>query len=405
MLRTADLDYDLPEHLIATHPVEPRDSARLLVVERRDPARLSHRHVRDLPELLDPGDLIVFNTTRVVPARFHGVRAGTGGKVEGLYLHDAGHPASGGGAGEMIWSCLLRAGHTRPGVEVVLHDWHGNDSGVRLVVLGPAPAEPGAWLVRVDLSADARSQIALAGGEEGDLGQDLGSGDVLEHVGATPLPPYILKARHEAGEADDDALDRAAYQTVYAQRESHGGSVAAPTAGLHFTQDLLDRLAARGVRRADVVLHVGAGTFKPVDTEFVEEHPMHREWCAMTREAGELIRQTRAAGRRVIGVGTTSVRTLESYALAVEPPRRAGVEPEFPESIETQLLITPGFAYQWIDGIMTNFHLPRTTLLAMVAALLPGDTDASVGALKRVYAEAIARGYRFYSFGDAMLVR
>ncbi len=382
-LRTAALEYDLPGDRVATHPVEPRDSARLLVVDRRDPTRRAHRRVRDLPELLEAGDLVVFNSTRVLPARFRGVRVGTSGRIEGLYLHD--DPSRGEG---LRWVCLIKGRHTRAGAELELHDARGHPGGVRLVVVDRADDEPGAWVVRVEGAPT--------------------TAEVLERLGATPLPPYIRKARKELGEDPDagDELDRRAYQTVYARDASpvgaHGerGSVAAPTAGLHFTRELLDRLAARGVRTAEVTLHVGAGTFKPVETEYLQDHPMHAEWCAMDAGAIDAVRRARAEGRRVVAIGTTSVRTLETYAPRVEGGGGA------PGAIETRLLIAPGFAWGWTDALMTNFHLPRSTLLALVAAMLPpaDDPERAVAALKEVYTEAIGLGYRFYSFGDAMLV-
>lgn len=391
MLRTAELDYDLPQERIATHPVEPRDAARLLVVDRRDPSRVRDLTIADLPEVLVPGDVMVFNTTRVLPARFRGVRTGTGGRMEGLYLHDAASEdvPSGSPADHLHWVCLLKGRHTRVGAELDVHGPEGVASGVRLVVVARPEREPEAWTVRVEVDG--------AGGAVGP-GQASTSGAILERVGSTPLPPYILKARRDRGESEDvEREDRGSYQTVYAQAESHGASVAAPTAGLHFTPALLERLAQRGVERVDVVLHVGAGTFRPVDAEHVEEHPIHSEWCSMSSSAVERIRAARAAGRRVIAVGTTSVRTIESYA-------QVAAMGECPPELLTRLLITPGFPWAWTDGLLTNFHLPRSTLMALVAALLPGSASESVGALKRLYAHAIGSGYRFYSFGDAMLV-
>jgi S-adenosylmethionine:tRNA ribosyltransferase-isomerase len=370
MLPTSALDYELPPERIATHPVAPRDSAKLLVIDRADPSRLRDRVVRELPELLRPGDLLVFNTTRVLPARFHGERIGTGGRMEGLFLHEK--PKGAGGT--LTWVALIRGRHTRPGAVFELFDREGKMSGVRLTVVDRPAEEPGAWTVRV-VSRPDRSTV-----------------EILENLGWTPLPPYILRARREAAEPSQEARDREEYQTVFAREP---GSVAAPTAGLHFTPELLANLKERGVRRADVVLHVGAGTFRPIETEFVEEHAMHAEWCSMTPGAIEAVRATRGSGARVIPVGTTAARTLESYAAAFE----SGVAP--PESLETRLLITPGYRFKWTDGLLTNFHLPRSTLLALVAAMLPGD---GIEATKRAYAHAIESGYRFYSFGDACLI-
>jgi S-adenosylmethionine:tRNA ribosyltransferase-isomerase len=376
VLRASDLDYDLPSSLIATSPAHPRDSARLLVVSRSDSSRLEHAHVRDLPGLLAPMDLLVFNTTRVLPARVIGRRGDTGGRVEGLYLREGGEPG--------VWVMLLRGRRLRPGVVVGLFVGVRpplTASGVTLTLLETIPDEPGAWVVRVD-------------------GGPTGTERTLERVGSPPLPPYIRKARRSSGQAEDDPTDRERYQTVYADR---GGSVAAPTAGLHFTPELLEELTRRGIGRAEVVLHVGAGTFKPVEAEFVERHAMHAEWCSMSSASRDAIVRARAgrgapaagaggsAGQgRVICVGTTAARTVETYAALSEGP----------PSVLTRLLITPGYRWRWTDGLLTNFHLPRSTLMALVASLLPGGAAR----LKEIYAEAVSRGYRFYSFGDAMLV-
>lgn len=368
MLPTSALDYDLPPGLIAVRPVSPRDSARMLVIDRAAPDRVQDREVRDLPDLLGERDLLVFNTTRVLPARFHGERIGTGGKMEGLFLRDTGR----GTPGEE-WVALIRGRHTRTGAAFAIFDRAGGPSGIGLHVTGRPDGEPGAWTVRV----------------EGAAGRT--SAEVLGFVGSTPLPPYILRARRSAQLPQDEPEDPERYQTVYADAP---GSVAAPTAGLHFTDDLLSRLRRAGVARADVLLHVGAGTFRPVETEFIEEHVMHAECCSMNGDAIGAVRRAREAGGRVIAVGTTAARTLESHAPVIDgsgPP---------PPDLWTRLLITPGYRFRWVDGILTNFHLPRSTLLAMVAALF----EEGVGPLKRAYAHAIAKGYRFYSYGDACLI-
>jgi S-adenosylmethionine:tRNA ribosyltransferase-isomerase len=380
VLKTAELEYTLPERLIAVEPVEPRDSARLLVVQRSDPERMEHRHVRDLPSLLNSGDLVVFNTTRVLPARFLGVRGDTRGQVEGLYL--------GPGPEVGTWEVLLKTRRFREGAPVILLARDGNpfrltdpSRGVDLTLLHRSETGTGGWIVRAE-AVGASGRAALTPEQ---------TMEVLDRAGLTPIPPYIRAARKAAGVEVSDEDDRERYQTVYSATP---GSVAAPTAGLHFTAGLLDRLASAGVARADVMLHVGTGTFKPVEVENVEEHPMHAEWCSMSREALDSVREARGRGGRVIAVGTTSARTLESYAAAVE---NAGA---VPESVESRLLITPGYPWTWVDGLLTNFHLPRSTLMAMVAALLPGGVEQ----LKRIYAEAINREYRFYSYGDAMLI-
>jgi S-adenosylmethionine:tRNA ribosyltransferase-isomerase len=408
LLPTAQLEYELPPELIAVRPAEPRDAARLLVV-RREGDGAHDRIVRELPGVLKPGDLLVFNTTHVLPARFRGRRVGTGGKIEGLYLHEAmpahiahaeiqgsGGAAGGGGGGRdagLFWIALIKGRHTRPGAVLELHDPAGQESGIRLAVLGRPADEPEAWIVRV----------------EGAPGR--GTREVLDRVGLTPLPPYILKARKDRG-MGEQSDDPSRYQTVYARADPSDadgavggpgtapGSVAAPTAGLHFTPELLEALGARGVARADVVLHVGAGTFRPVETEFVEEHPIHAEWCGMSPAAIRQVQETRSRGGRVIPVGTTAVRTLEAYAAVIE----SGEQP--PEWLATRLLITPGYCFRWCDGMLTNFHLPRSSLMALVAAMLEreGTPGSGVERLKLLYAGAVARGYRFYSFGDAMLI-
>lgn len=388
MLRTSDLHYDLPERCIATHPAHPRDAAKLMVVERSAAAPPRHMLVRDLPSVLRAGDLLVVNVTRVIPARVLGFRADTGGRVEGLWLADA--PCEAGGA--PCWRVMLRGKRLKPGVEVALDQGlEGVDSRVRLRLLERDTAEPGGgvWLAEVDGARAGETSVAL-----------------LERIGVTPLPPYIRAARRDAGEAENGQIeraDRAEYQTVYARAESTGqgpgGSVAAPTAGLHFTPELLARLADLGVGRAEVTLHVGTGTFKPVETEFVEQHPMHAEWCEIPPQTCRAIGACRAAGGRVVAVGTTSARTLESFSpeqIAVCASAGPGGQPL---AAWTRLLITPGFTWRTVDALMTNFHLPGSTLLAMVASFAGG-----VERVKSLYAEAMERGYRFYSYGDAMVV-
>lgn len=361
MLRTSDLEYELPEASIATTPAEPRDAARLMVVPR-DGGPTVHTHIRDLSSYLRPNDLLVLNVTRVVPARFVGVRADTGGKAEGLYLRD---DAEG-------WAVLLRARRLKENVRITLRSPSGADAAAALVLLTRIEGEPGAWRVRVE-------------GRPGESPRD-----VLHRVGLTPLPPYILRAREHANLSISDEADRARYQTVFAGSDAR--SVAAPTAGLHLTPELLAALRARGVRTAEVILHVGTGTFKPVETEFVEQHPMHEEWCYMSEHAAAAVGEAKAAGARVIAVGTTAARTLETFAA-----RAFGAAPG--QWAATRLLITPGYEWKWTDALLTNFHLPRSTLMAMVASKLGGAER-----LRTLYAEALCEGYRFYSYGDAMLV-
>jgi S-adenosylmethionine:tRNA ribosyltransferase-isomerase len=365
-LRTDELDYDLPQELIAARPAEPRDSARMLVMWRsRD--HVEHRHVRDLPEYLGASDAMVFNTTAVAPARLIARRVPTGGKVEGLFLEEA--------AATGAWTVMLQSGgRLRVGDVLELLDRADRSSGVTIRI---AAHENESWLVeRVD---------------------GLPTREVLDRVGRTPLPPYIVRARQHGAFSDDE--DRQWYQTVYAELANRR-SVAAPTAGLHFTDDLLKGIDRSGVRRIAVTLHVGPGTFKPITAPTLAEHRMHSEWFEVSEESLSALDETKKVGGRVIAVGTTSVRTLESL-----PPHHVGAKnstkpAQFCGGIRgmTDLLIAPPFDFKLVDGMLTNFHLPRSTLLALVAAMVGLDR------LKAVYREAIDRRYRFYSYGDAMLI-
>ena len=414
MLRTADLDYPLPEDLIATTPADPRDSARLLVVSRTDESRLEHRTVRELPEILRPAalratmppDLMVVNSTRVLPARFKGVRTDTSGGVEGLYLRpdpSAGLEVPGAAA---RWIVLLKMKRARPGAVVQLFNAAGVPDDLNLHLIERTAEDSGAWIVSV-----ARASGPCSSSE---------SQSLLDSFGLTPVPPYILASRKKHLLSIDDGRDRSTYQTVYASARAPDGhgSVAAPTAGLHFTPELLATLESSGVLRAECSLDVGLGTFKPVETEFVEQHPMHSEWCHVPAETADLIRgmgvppmclgssprtEKTRAGRpchgRIIAIGTTTARTLESFDSPEEMLRTP--------TKETRLLITPGYRFKHIDALLTNFHLPQSTLLALVAAFLtPPESDPSraIDRLKSFYAEAIRERYRFFSFGDAMLI-
>jgi len=362
-LSTDELDYELPERLIATRPAEPRDAARMLVLHRHHDT-IEHRHVRDLPEYVQRGDALVFNTTAVTPARLLGQRADTGGRVEGLFLNDntnAGHATT--------WQVMLKSnGKLKAHQRVILHDTTGHASPFEIELLERADET---WLVKVH--------------------SDDHTATILEQIGRTPLPPYILRARGEQTQAD--ALDRAWYQTVYASSEqAHRRSVAAPTAGLHFTPTLLDQLTQRGAQRLDVLLHVGAGTFKPITAATLDQHQMHREQYEVPAATLAALRQIKHDGTgRVIAIGTTTVRTLESLPDPL-PTTHA------PIRSETNLLISPGYSWRYVDALLTNFHLPRSTLLALVGAM------TGLERLKAVYAEAISRDYRFYSYGDAMLI-
>jgi len=360
-MRTADLDYHLPDELVATTPADPRDSARLMVV-RRAADTVEHRRVRDLPDIEDgpaAGDLLVLNDTRVLPAYFHAVRDATGGKVTGLYLADAPDNA---------WRIMLESrGKLQPGEVIRLDD----DATLTLM----QRIEAGQWLARLDSAADSPT--------------------TLQRVGATPLPPYIRKHRKQQGrdEVTDDDAER--YNTVYAR---DAGSVAAPTAGLHFTPKLLADLEARGVRIARVTLHVGLGTFAPVRAQRLEDHHIHRERIIVPADTIDAVRQTRDAGGRIIPVGTTTVRALESL------PQHLDASRDY--TADTSLFITPGpdgqtaWPYRFTDALLTNFHLPQSTLLALVAAL----PDVGVARLRDWYQQAVDQRYRFYSYGDAMLL-
>jgi S-adenosylmethionine:tRNA ribosyltransferase-isomerase len=343
--RLSDFDYHLPESLIAQEPVSPRDASRLLVVSRAD-GSLSHRTFAELPELLAPSDLLVVNDTRVIPARLLGTRQ-TGGRVELLLVEPVADAAGPGGC----WRAMGQASKPlRPGTALRF--------GELAATIEEAEGE-GFFRVRFE-QGGAALQAAL------------------EREARLPLPPYIRRA---PGTAD---LER--YQTVMARWP---GSVAAPTAGLHFTPGLFERLAARGVERTAVTLHVGPGTFLPVRTDDVSGHRMHEERYLVPPDASAAFAACRARGGRVVAVGTTSVRTLES---AFEGAALR------PGDGRTQLFILPGHPFRTVDALITNFHLPRSTLLMLVCAF--GGRERILGA----YSEAVRLGYRFYSYGDAMLI-
>jgi S-adenosylmethionine:tRNA ribosyltransferase-isomerase len=334
-------NYHLPEHLIAQHPAERRDESRLLVV-RRDAGSIEHWTFRDLPDLLASGDLLILNDSKVLPARLIGTREETGGRWEALFLAER----------DGVWEMLAHTrGHPGSGAVFVA------DSGLRMTLRGRT--EDRHWLMTPNESGPPT--------------------EILTRHGHVPLPPYIRGGLDAAG-------DRERYQTVYAER---AGSVAAPTAGLHFTPELLARLTGKGIETARVTLHVGLGTFAPIKVDDPEKHAIHREWCEVTQPAVNVIRAAKAHGGRVIAIGTTTVRTLESAASSDGIGTFSG---------ETSLYIHPPYNFRVVDALVTNFHLPRTTLLLLVAALAGDEL------LERAYAEAVAREYRFYSYGDAMLV-
>jgi len=391
-LRTDHLDFDLPKELIATHPAEPRDSSRLLVVQRSDPSRLEDRVFSDLPDLLRPEDLLVFNRSKVVPARLVGENAaGTGGRFEGLYLYTDFESDSDPSSGDQpIWVAMIKTKRAKPGKRYRLIDGEGCTSAVELELLEKVPAEgPGAWRLRVH---NVSPRVPLSASKSSPSSEE-----ILDLVGLTPLPPYIVAQRKARSEDPGDGYDRSHYQTVFASNEDVG-SVAAPTAGLHFTPRVLVGLEERQIHTSEVVLHVGAGTFKPVETDTLDEHPMHAETCSMGSSAGLFPRKTNG---RTFAVGSTSARTLESFAQLAE--LNEGV---LPSSYSTRILIQPGYRWRWVDGMVTNFHLPRSTLLAMVASMLDVP-EAGVDGLERIqeiYAHAIHERYRFFSYGDAMLI-
>lgn len=351
-MKTAALDYDLPPELIAQAPLEPRDASRLLVMHRAT-GQLEHRHFREIGDYLRPGDLLVANESRVIPARLFAHKEPGGGKVEVLLLR----PLEGA-----TWRALVGGARTRAGTQ--LRFCHG--------------AEPTPLTAEITANGE-RGERTLVFSEPVD--------PWLETLGITPLPPYIHRPLE----------DPERYQTVYARRP---GSAAAPTAGLHFTPELMLALREREIRFAFVTLHIGLDTFRPIAEEEVEAHTIHREWGRLSPEVAEEINRTKLAGGRVVAVGTTSVRILETAA-------RQGLlcadgtcawRTLSPFEGFTDLYITPGFQFRVVDLMITNFHLPHSTLLALVMAF------AGTELIRRAYAEAVQEQYRFFSFGDACLI-
>jgi len=360
-LKISDFDYHLPPALIAQTPIEPRDASRLLVV-RRDSTQLEHRHFRDIGSYLRPGDLLIANQSRVIPARLLGRRVGTGGAVEVLLL------AERPDLGPDCWETLVRPGRRlREGSLIAFGD---EAAQTRLQAEILQRTDAGGRIVRFS--------VIGAKAEDDDPYSVLDVRNLIDQLGRMPLPPYI----HET------LQDPERYQTVYARIR---GSAAAPTAGLHFTPQLLAQLRHQGVRIGFVTLHVGLDTFRPVECEDVSEHKMHSEAFELDAPTAELINETRKAGGRVVAVGTTSVRVLESVAAFCD----GRIEPY---QGHTQLFITPGYRYQIVDALITNFHLPRSTLLLLVSAFMGKDL------MERAYQEAIREQYLFFSFGDAMLI-
>lgn len=340
---TSEFDYDLPAELIAQRPLARRDQSRLLVLDRSK-GTISHRKFNELPRHLGSGDCLVLNDSRVVPAKFGAFRQ-SGGKVEGLFLAES----------EGTWQVMLRPSSRLRKAEALKLDGYPGEL-VLLESLGL-----GLWT--------ARPEPAASGLE------------ILEQIGRAPLPPYIKRQKNS-----DEQIDRQRYQTIFARWP---GSVAAPTAGLHFTEEMFKKLKGEGIQCAYVTLHVGLGTFAPVTSEHIEQHQMHQEWFSISEGTVKQIRTTRASGGRVVAVGSTSLRVLESASKEGKLTAQQGW---------TDIFIKPGHQFANTDAMLTNFHLPRSTLLVLVCAL------ASRELIFEAYQEAIARKYRFYSYGDAMLI-
>ena len=335
----SDFDYFLPEELIAQHPIEPRDSSRLLVLDKNTGTQ-SHQHFYDLPEYLRAGDTLVFNDTRVIPARLIGAKPETGGKVEVFLLTRKN--------GEE-WEALVKPGKkARPGAIIKFSD----ELSCEIV----DTTDFGGRIVRFIFNGIFE--------------------EILDKLGQTPLPPYIK----------EELADKERYQTVYARER---GSAAAPTAGLHFTKELMEKLKVKGVNLAFVTLHVGLGTFRPVNTDDITNHVMHREYYSVSPEAAEIINNTKANGGRVIAAGTTAIRTLETATVNGILEAKSGW---------TEIFIYPGYQFKMIDAAVTNFHLPKSTLLMLISAL------AGKESVLAAYQEAVTQEYRFFSFGDAMLI-
>jgi S-adenosylmethionine:tRNA ribosyltransferase-isomerase len=346
-MRTDDFDYELPPELIAQEPAARRDQSRLLVVERAR-GTIDHHLFSALPELLSPADLLVLNNTRVLPARLFGRRESTGGRWEGLFLHQT---------ADGLWELMSQTRGRLREDEIISIE----PGPLRLSMIARTPERN--WLARPLVGDESKPSTI----------------ELLERHGHVPLPPYIRKGSARAA-------DRERYQTVFAERP---GAVAAPTAGLHFTPEVLAALAARGIGHCFITLHVGVGTFRPIQADNIEEHRMHQEWGELSQAAAEAIAARKARGGRVVAVGTTSVRVLETVA-ATGPIR--------PWSGETDLYIYPPYPFRAVDAMITNFHLPRSTLLLMVSAF------AGIELIRRAYRAAVEERYRFYSYGDAMLI-
>jgi S-adenosylmethionine:tRNA ribosyltransferase-isomerase len=357
-MQTADFDYHLPAELIAQQPAAKRDESRLLVVHRHGET-MEHRHFCELSQFLRSGDLLVLNNSRVIPARLRGRNANSGGAFEVLLLEET---------ALNNWWVMLRPGRrARVGTRITICDHQFNPTAIEAVVL--------------EVNAEGHRRLFFTG--------TVNLLDELPKLGEIPLPPYITR---EPGASRSEDLER--YQTVFAQPP---GSVAAPTAGLHFTEHVLGELRAKGIRTGFVTLHVGLGTFAPVKADKLDEHVMHEERFELSEETARLVRETRAGGGRVIAVGTTSLRVLESTARQCPGELNACAG-------RTRLFCYPPCNFKVVDALLTNFHLPQSTLLMLVSAFAsPGETRGREF-MQRVYAEAIRERYRFFSYGDAMLL-
>ena len=357
-MRVEDFDYNLPEELIAQKPVKERDTCRLMVVDRRT-GEISHRHFYDILEYLKPGDCLLMNDSRVIPARLYGVKEGTGANIEFLLIKRV--EAKEDNDATETWETMVRPGRRlKIGDRVVFNSEEGHKLAAEILDYG----EDGTRHVRFDYDGIFMER--------------------LEEIGTMPLPPYI-----ERPSTDEDRED---YQTVYANID---GSVAAPTAGLHFTDELLKKAEEKGVRLAYLTLHVGIGTFRPVKVDTVEDHHMHFEEYTVTEETAKIVNETILSGGRVVSVGTTSTRTAES---AAEFDEESGKWLLKAGSGSTNIFIYPGYEFKIVDSLITNFHLPKSTLIMLISALY--DREKILAA----YEEAVKEKYRFFSYGDAMLI-
>ena len=361
-MRTADFDYELPSELIAQAPPPQRDQSRLLVLHRGS-SQVQHRLFRDLPEYLRPGDLLVLNNSRVIPARLRGVDAHTEGQFEVLLLEEN---------AINDWWVMLRPGkRARAGTQIIVRDTRGQPTEVRATVL--------------DKNDEGHRRLRFAGTPN--------IADLLEMLGEVPLPPYIVRADGSRMEQDHQR-----YQTVFARPF---GSVAAPTAGLHFTESLLAEISARGVQVAFLTLHVGLGTFAPVKAETIAAHTMHEERYELSEETARAVNAAKSAGRRVIAVGTTTLRVLETLAGQAARSSPATVAAG---AGKTRIFIHPPYDFKIVDALLTNFHLPRSTLLMLVSAFAAPNETRGRDLILSAYATAIRERYRFFSYGDAMLI-